>query len=352
MDSQPSVADSLRAKWKAEEEARRKTEDMRTRDARKTAQGGRERAKPETKSGSEADSHSSKGVGAEKAKKTTQQDQQRQKKPEETEEDRLRKQKIAEELLAKKQAAAENKKREEDAAAKKARERNRPQERIIVIRGLPPGTELVDLFEPLVDLTPGPVFDAKFWSNRIAAIEFCTDTAARKVLAMAQQRRLFIKGRPITTVEIIRSMNEIPTIGSVSRVVTLRRTKNLVVCVKDEKVDDFLMRHGLQVERTVWRVDRPDDHSIRLASWADAEKARRLLTKHLPDLENIYGPDPCGTRDNFLHRLAGYLLRSSGHADTERTRQSAVERAFVVIVGSGILMAVLKALSYVPSIWK
>ena len=38
MATQPSVADSLRAKWKAEDERVWKDEDMRTRQARKTAQ--------------------------------------------------------------------------------------------------------------------------------------------------------------------------------------------------------------------------------------------------------------------------------------------------------------------------
>ncbi|KAG6357659.1 hypothetical protein INS49_013538 [Diaporthe citri] len=221
MASQSSVADSLRAKWKAEDEAVRKAEAMRTREARKTAQGGQQRAKSSKKSGTGADSQKPQGSKPENSKETPRKEQQQHAKPEETEEDRLRKQKIADDLLAKTKAAAEEKKRREDAAAEKTRQNNRLQERVIMIRGLPAGTELVDLFEPLVDLRPGPVFDAKFWSARIAAIEFCTDAAARRVLALAKQHRLYINGIQITTVQLMRSTNKIPAIGSESHVVVL-----------------------------------------------------------------------------------------------------------------------------------
>lgn len=108
---------------------------------------------------------------------------------------------MAEDALAKKKAAAEKKKISEDAASEKARETDRLQQRIIIIRGLLPDTKLVDVFEPLVELAPGPVFRAKLWSNRIAEIEFCTDTAARMVLTLAKKRRLFIKGERVTNVE-------------------------------------------------------------------------------------------------------------------------------------------------------
>lgn len=169
MATQPSVADSLRSKWKAEEEALRKAEDMRTREARKTAQGAPHYEKtPKTKV-PKADSHSPKESRTESPKETLRKKQQRQTKPEETEEDRVRKQKTADDLFAKKKAAAD-KKRNEDTAAEQTRQNNRLQERVIVIRNLPPGTKLVDLLEPLVDLAPGPVFEARLWASSIATI--------------------------------------------------------------------------------------------------------------------------------------------------------------------------------------
>ncbi|KAK7696994.1 hypothetical protein SLS64_014018 [Diaporthe eres] len=291
-----------------EDEALRKAEDMRTREARKTAQEGHQPAKPSKKYGTGADSQKPKGSKPESSKEAPRKEQQQHATPQETEEDRLRKQKIAEDWLAKKKAAAEEKKRREDAAAEKTRQNIMSQERVIMIRGLPAGTELVDLFEPLVDLAPGPVFDAKLWSARIAAIEFCTDAAARRVLALAQQQRLYIKGSRITSVQLTRSTNKIPAIGSGSRVVVLVGVNSLEPYVENEKVGDFLTRHGLRVERTVSPLWTPGSSIIRLASWADADKASRLLAKHLPNLEINNGPDPCGNRKSFLDVNVGYLL--------------------------------------------
>ncbi|KAI7786148.1 hypothetical protein LA080_004532 [Diaporthe eres] len=326
MTSQPSVADILRAKWKAEDEAVRKAEDMRTREARKTAQEDHQSAKPSKKYGTGADSQKPQGSKPEDSKDVPRKEHQQHAKPEETEEDRLRKRKIADDLLAKTKAAAEEKKRRKDAAAEKTRQNNMSQERVIIVGGLPAGTELVDLFEPLIDLAPGPVFDAKLWSARVAAIEFCTDAAARRVLALAQQQRLYIKGTRITTVQLTRSTNKIPAVGSGSRVVMLVGVSGLEPYVKNEKVGNFLTRHGLRVERTGNPLLTPPGSSIiRLASWADADKASRLLAKHLPNLEIKYGPDPCGNRKSFLHVSLGYLLRSLGFSNTERNREETVE---------------------------
>lgn len=238
MATQPSVADSLRAKWKAEEEVLRKAEEMRTREARKTAQRAHQYEKPLEKNGPKAASHSPKGSKTEEPKETPQKEQQRQTKPEETEEDRMRKRKIADDLLAKRIAAAE-KKRKEDAAA----------ERVIVIRSLPPGTKLADVFEPLVDLAPGPVFDATFWSARIAAIEFCTDSAARRVLALARDGRLFIKGSGLTTVQLIRSANKIPAMGSASRVVKVDEKGVLKMGLTRRDILYFLIGSASRTDR-------------------------------------------------------------------------------------------------------
>lgn len=352
MASQPSVADSLRAKWKAEDEAARKAEDMRTREARKMAQEGHQHAKPSKKYGTGADSQKPQGPKPENSKDAPRKEQQQHAKPEETEEDRLRKQKIADDLLAKKKAAAEEKKSREDAAAEKTRQNIMSQERVIMIRGLPAGTELVDLFEPLVDLAPGPVFDAKLWSARIAAVEFCTDAAARRVLALAQQQRLYIKGRRITTVQLTRSTNKIPAVGSRSRVVILVGVSGLEPYVNNEKVGNFLTRHGLRVERTRNPLWMPGSSIIRLASWADADKASRLLAKHLPNLEIKYGPDPCGNRKSFLHVNLGYLLRSLGFSDTERNREETVEIVSAVSVTCLICLVLYLAYKNIPRWWK
>lgn len=353
MASQPSVADSLRAKWKAEEEALRKAQDMRTREARMTAQGGQQRTKPSSKPhGPGVDSQKPQGSKPNKSKEAPRKQQQQHAKPEETEEDRLREQKIADDLLAKKNAAAAEEKRREDAAAEKTRQNNSLQERVIVIRGIPAGTELVDLFEPLVELSPGPVFDAKFWSARVAAIEFCTDGAARRVLALAQQHRLYIKGRRMTTVQLTRSPNKIPAIGTGSRVVILEGVRGLEVYVKGEKVGDFLKRHDLRLERYVAPLWRPGCSIIRLASWADAEKASRLLAKNLPDLEITYGPDPCGERISPLLLNVGFLLRSLGFSDTERNREFAVESVSLVSITFLLCLVLYLAYKHVTRWWK
>lgn len=340
MAAQPSVADSLRAKWKAEEEVLRKAEEMRTREARKTAQRAHQYEKPLKTNGPKAASHSPKGSKTEDPKDTPQKEQQRQTKPEETEEDRLRKQRIADDLLAKKKAAAE-KKRKEDAAA----------ERVIVIRSLPPGTKLADVFEPLVDLAPGPVFDARFWSARIVSIEFCTDSAARRVLALARNGRLFIKGNSFTTVQLIRSANKIPAVGSASRVVKVDEKGVLKMGLTERDILYFLMQNGLQVERIVFRLVEADC-SIRLASWADAEKAIRLLAKFLPGVEISYGQDPCGASKGLLLTNVNYLLRSFGLAGTEREREVLEEFVFAACVVFCICLVLFLAYNHVEIWWK
>lgn len=349
MATQPSVADSLRAKWKAEEEALRKAEDMRTREARKTAQGAHQYEKPPKANGPKADPHSPKESRTGNPKETLRKEQQRQRKPEETEEDRLRKQKIADDLLAKKKAADE-KKRREDAAAEQTRQKNRLQERVIVIRNLPPGTRLSDVFEPLVDLAPGPVFDARFWSARIVAIEFCTDIAARRVLALARKGRLFIKDSSVTVVQLIRSTNKMPAVGSASRVVNVNMNRVLAMGLTRKDVIYFLMQNGLQGERVVSRVGRRDT-SIRLASWADAEKAITLLAQFLPGLEISYGHDPCGAKKGLLLTNVNCLLQSFGLAATERERVKLEQFVFTAFVTFSVCMVLFLAYNYFVERW-
>lgn len=320
---------------------------MRTREARKTAQGAHRHEKPPKANGPKADSHSPKGSRTGNPKETPRKEQQRQKKPEETEEDRLRKQKTADDLLAKKKAAAE-KKRRDDVAAEQTRQNNRLQERVILIRSLPPRTNLVDVLEPFVDLAPGPVFDARCRSSRIAMIEFCTDSAARKVLAMAQQGRLHIRGSRINIVQLVRSTNKIPTIGSASRVLTVRG-KSIVDMHKD--IDDFLIQNGLQVERIVSRISSLGS-SVRMASWADAEKAMGLLAKFLPDQKISYGPDPCGAKKGLLLTNVNYLLRLIDLAGTERERENLEEFVCAAFLGFCICFVLFLAYDYVERWWK
>lgn len=291
------------------------------REARKAAQAQDQRARPANETGPKAaGSRGPKGSEAEKPKQTPRKEKQRQAEPKATEEDRLRRQKAAEELAARRKAAADEERRRKDEEARKARETNRLQERIVLIQGLPPSTELVDVLEPLVDLAPGPVFDSKLWSARVASVEFCTGAAARKVLGLAQQGGLYVKGTKVTA-RLALSKNKIPVVGSVSRVVVVRGPISPDLRIGDEDVVDFLTRQGLQVDRFVSLLGTPGT-SVRLASWADAEKATELLQRHLPPRARIsYGPDPCATRQTVLHLNVGYLLTSFGFTNTERTRE-------------------------------
>lgn len=323
---------------------------MRTREARKTAQGAHQHEKPPKANGPKADSHDPKGSRTGNPKETPRKEQQRQTKPEETEEDLLRKQKTADDLLAKNKAAAE-KKRKEDAAAEQTRQKNRLQERVIVIRDLPPGTKLADVLEPLVDFAPGPVFDARFWSSRIATIEFCTDIAARRVFALARDDQLFIKGSGLTTVQLIRSANKIPAVGSASRVVKVDAKGVLKMGLTKKDILYFLNGNGLQVERIVLRLGEVDS-SIRLASWADAEKAIRLLPKFLPGVEIGYGQDPCGANKGLLLTKVNYLLRSFGLAGTEREREELEKFVFAACVVFCICLVLFLAYKHVERWWK
>lgn len=339
MASQPSVADSLRAKWKAEEEALRKAEDMRTREARRTAQGGQQRTKPSSKPHEPgADSQKPRGPNTENCEEVPRKEQQQQQKAQETEEDRLKKQRTAEHRLAKKQAAAE-KKRREDAAAETTKQNNLLQERVIVIRDLPPGTELVDLFKPLVELTPGPVFSAKLWCRRTAEVEFCTATAARMVLTLARMRRLFIKGELVTSVGLCRSLNRLPVTGTKSRVLRLGRTLGAGVYRNPENLEDFLKRHGLQVERTAKDGSEAlNSTTVLFTSWAEAERARKLLTRHMRGFNVSYWPDPCESNSNSPYGTAADERRSYG---SESSQQKPEKKSGQVADALGEIVVIL-----------
>lgn len=341
----------MRAKWKAEQDAQdaqraAEARDARTREAGKAAQGQDQRARPANPTGPKAGSRGPKGSEAEKPKQTPRKEKQRQEEPKETEEDRLRRQKAAEELAARRKAAADEEKRRNDEA-KKAREISRLQERIVLIQGLHPLTKLVDVFEPLVELAPGPVFDARLRSDRVVSVEFCTDAAARKVVGLAQQGELYIKGTKVTAVRLVRSTNKIPVVGSVSRVLLLGGVGTSIVRIDGEDIDDFLERHGLQVERAFCFLGMTKVR-IRLASWADAEKAKQLLERHLPKAEISYGPDPCGTRKTIMHRL----LTSFGFTDKERERQNVIEFFWFMFITGVIIEALVLVYKYVPTEWK
>lgn len=218
----------------------------------------------------------------------------------------------------------------------------------MLIQCLPPSTELVDVLEPLVDFAPGPVFDLKLRSARIASVEFCTGAAARKVLGLAQQGGLYVKGTKVTA-RLARSANKIPVVGSVSRVVVIG---GLVSSdIEGEDVGDFLERQGLQVERFVSLLGMADP-SVRLASWADAEKATQSLERHLPKAKISYGPDPCGTRQTVLHRNLGYLLTSFGFTNTERKREKTIEFVWFLSICFVIIKVLLLVYKYVPTEWK
>lgn len=347
MASQPSVADSLRAKWKAEEEALRKADDKRTREARKTAQEGHQRTKPSSNIHEPgADSQKPQGSKPEKPKGPPPKEQQQQTKAEETEEDRLKKQKIADDRLARKKAAAQDKQRREDVATE-TRQNNLLQERVIVIRNLPAGTELVDLFRPLVHFAPGPVFCAKLWSRGTAEIEFCTADAARMVLDMARMHRLFIKGVSVTNVSLSRSLNRLPVTGTKSRVLRLATTLGAGSYRDLRRLEDFLKSHGLQVEQTVKDgSEASNSMTVRFASWAEAERARLLLAKHLRGVNVTYGPDPCEPWSDPLYKTAGDELRPNGSASSEPTMEEKagqVAGAWAII--AMILMIVLVILA-------
>lgn len=347
MASQPSVADSLQAKWKAEEEALRKTEDMRTREARKTAQGEQQRTKPSSKPHEpKADSRKPEGSKPENSKEAPRKKQKQQTKAEKTEEDRLKKQKIADDRLAKKKAAAQEKKRREDVAAE-TRQNSLLQERVVVIRDLPPETEVVDLFKPLLELTPGPVFCARLRSRGTAEIEFCTATAARKVLTLAGMHRLFIKGVRVTNVSLSRSMNRLPVTGTRSRVLRLERIFGAGVCSQHDNPEGFLKSHGFQVERTVKDgTGASNSITVRFSSWAEAERARRLLDRHLRGFNVSYGPDPCGSESDSLYRTAGDKPRSNGSANSKRKREETSGQAGDSLVAKAIFLTIVLVLLF------
>ncbi|KAL1859060.1 hypothetical protein Daus18300_009700 [Diaporthe australafricana] len=373
MAREPSIADSLRAKWKAEEEDQRQAEEMRMRDARKTAQEVHPQPKPAKAYGStadtqgfKADSHGSKAAGTKQPKKTTEKWQRQQ----QTQSPllrllRLRRQKMADDLSAKRKAAADKMKREQDAAAKKARERERLQERLVVIRGLGREIQLIDLFEPLIVLTPGAVFDARILPDGwgIATVEFCKDDAARRVLAhvSAEPHGLMIKGKRVTNVQLHRSGKKIPVTGLMSRVVILRGWGpgvELGVEVKgtssylngiDGSLDDFLSKRRVRVERILSKPHIFNTCTVRLASWADAERAKRLLHKQLPGLQIVYGPDPCETKGSIIHLYAGYLRKSNDLVDTERDREQLVH-IVVEAFETGLVFLVLCA--FAIAIWQ
>lgn len=233
----------------------------------------------------------------------------------------MRKQKIADDLLAKNKAASEEEKKRKEDEAEKDRRNSLPQMRVIVIRGLPRETKLIDLFEPLMISTPGPVFRAELRSQITAEIEFCTAAAARKVFDLAKEKRLFIKGERVAHVNLVRSTNKLPVIGSKSRVLNLRRLVGADVLVKSSDLENFLNSnsHILKVERAMLSF-QAQGYEVRFASWADAERGKMLLARHLPGLDASYGPDPCETQSGQL-RSAGAILEAWGLANTEQARE-------------------------------
>lgn len=206
---------------------------------------------------------------------------------------------MAEEELARRKAAAKQKKMQKDAKKKKAEERNRLQERVIIIRGLPPRTRLADVFDPLVELAPGDVFRSKLWENNMAEIEFCTDEAARGVLALATKGRLSIKGKHFYNPELARSQNELPVMGLKSRVLGLRQMSAGHMRVNNESLPTFLKRFNLEVERIVKHTPAAWAVTVHFASWTDAERAMRLLAKYQPRIHVYYRPDPCGIKEEI-----------------------------------------------------
>lgn len=123
----------------------------------------------------------------------------------------------------------------------------------------------------------------------------------------------------MTTVQLIRPTNKIPAVGTASRVVKVdaRRIREMGGSAKH--INYFLMQNGLRVEQIAIRMGEPK-YSIHLASWAEAEKAIRLLAKGLPGLEISYDQDPCEAKKGLLVTNFNDLLRSLELAGTERRR--------------------------------
>lgn len=242
----------------------------------------------------------------------------------------MRNKKVAEDARAKKKAVAEAQKMKADAATEKIAENNRLQERVIIIRGLLPETKLADVFDPFVELAPGPIFRAKLWPNNVAEIEFCTDTAARTVLALAKEHQLFIQGECVANVKLSRSKNALPALGHRSRVLGLYKTGTADITVKKDNLAVFLTRFGLQVERVLkHRLFVLTFTTVRFASWTDAERAMRLLAKHLPDVIVTYGSDLCGMKPSLgvPYKIAGRILGFLGLENSEQEKVNMVERA-------------------------
>ncbi|KAG8162858.1 hypothetical protein KVR01_007336 [Diaporthe batatas] len=327
MASRPSVADALKAKWEAEEEYLRKLEEFRKRETRKDTQPASPQTSPHRQQKQDANKprespQKPQDTKTQRSKEAAPKGRQRQAEPERTEESRRREQKMAEEELAKRKAVAKQKRLKEDAARKKAEENERLQERILVIRSLPPGTKLEDVFDPLIKLAPGPVFRATLWSNNMVEIEFCTEAAARVIFYLAKKDQLYIRDRSVINFELTRSKNELPVISNKSRVLVLRKKGFEGITLKNESLRSFFTRFNLQVERIVEHPPAAwSSVTVRLASWADAERAMRLLAKSQPHVNVQYGPDPCGMKDN----MARSKVKLSGSEDTEQEETKSLD---------------------------
>lgn len=233
---------------------------------------------------------------------------------------------------------------------KRKQENNRLQERVIIIRGLPPRTKLADVFDPLVELAPGPVFRAKLWPNNMAEIEFCTDAAARTVFTLAKKNRLYIKGNCVINFELARSNNELPVTDYKSRVLGLRKMGHRAITVRNETLSAFLKRFSLEVERLEEHpLPLPDSVTVNFASWTDAERAMRLLGKYIPDVSVNYRPDPCEAKDNYADSMTSETAKSLGSESkrqkmtgtTDAGRNTVAGFVFAVLVLFAVLTILL-----------
>lgn len=88
------------------------------------------------------------------------------------------------------------------------------------------------------------------------------------------------------------------------------------VTVNKESLPAFLKKFGLQVDRVVKHTiseSMVTSTTVHFASWTDAERAMRLLAKHLPHVNVSYRSDPCGMKPEMTNKyeIAGRVWRFS-----------------------------------------